>query len=803
MAQLIAENCYKKTKNPYLSTIDESTIIPDNWLLLLCKKLNQLSLATQYPPFGDWILKKCNGLAETHKLMPHLLKFYRAFTQDVFSEHILDMTLSLLNDWNNECIEGLINIIESSFYFYLTKQNIFEFLHSLRIEIIDLAFNQTNTDNNHTRNRMFTVASVNGYGVEAIHSEDKYPGILSDEYIQKRLMDAFSEHYTPLEIFYKIIEKFITDAKTKFSYYPGKTLDHQSVQDFLFSIKVFFNDKQSLNTYDFCICDAISYNYLDYNWYAIYLYIFKNLIDLQIINIQKQHHQLIENFLKDDDEIASDKLSLLFEGHLISTPTQLNHFFEILPKRHESIKPIIIRQYVTHLIENKHPGLFKALSVYSAQEDLYSQLMDNQALTLTAIFQQFKFTRSLVIADVALFLKNCSDEFLKNLFLFQDEQDKNILILAAINHPNLLAILLEFLNKLNLIETTLTHTDKDQFNVLNASLSHHHLYAEQMLKYLKLINVSPEVIINLLETKNIYGQNSLMICVNQHPGLLRNLLNLIEELPIDNKRKLKLFSQSNQEGNNCLMLALNEHVSVLKAIMMTLGKLKMSAVSFHQLCVHKNQLLQNFLYKAASAGEIYFVEVLKKINRLNLSVAEKIALLTSISFQSRNCLYQFGMSQNQVDQKEISILNISSGKNFTNVIINRLPLLSQELQKAFIELLIDLQLELMNMLNDEQNFNPSNSKLPSAVKLHAYLNILCVSYKRSEKTEQEIFKFSKQASDTIFDNSYFEMSNSNCCFSFFHKPNDFEEIIENLKKLFDFNMRLVEHQIRKNSMNLV
>lgn len=803
MAQLITENCFKIIKKEPLWELDEPIVLPSNWINELCLKLNQLSLVPFYPPFGDWIAQKCFNLPENHKLKIHLLKFYRAITQNLFPDYILDMTFSLLNDWNNECIEGLINIIESSFYFCILKQNLFEFLQSIRMEIIELTFNHSQTDNNHTRNRIYTVASLSGYGIDAINSNDQYPGILSDQHIQKMLSDAFKKYYSPLEILYKIVEKIKADATHKYNYHKGQKLSSKNAQDFLFSIQVFFNDKINLNTYAFCIYDTVTYEYLDYNWGYINLYIFKKLLDLEVFQIKTDNRLLIESFLEARKEIEPDDIPLLFEQDLISTPIQLSHFFELMDTKTFYLKRIMVFHYINHLISNKHPELFKALSIYSDYDGLYEKLMDNPPLTIASILEQLKFTNPLVIEEVDSFFKKCPEDFLKNLFLYKDEQEKNILILAAVNHPNLLNLILQQLKKLDLIEIVITHLDQAGNNVLNALLNHHYSYAEQLLKFLVCINTSPDIIMKLLEAKNILKQNSLMVCINQHPSLLRYMLNLIETLSIENKRKLKLFTQINNEGDNALMLALNEHVSLFQAILITLGKLKVSAANFHQLLTQKNQLQQNVLFNAAGFGEVYFLALLKNINILNFNVSEKISLLTTISFGTRNCLFHFNMNQNQLDQKELTILNLASGKIFFNGVYSQISSLSHELQKAFIEILIELQLECINMSIEAQRFNPASSKPTSEVKFYTYLSMLNISFKRSNKTDQELFKFSKKAYDTIMDNTYFEIPSNRCCFSFFHKPNEYEEIVNNLKQLLDLNMRLVEPNIHKNMINLV
>jgi hypothetical protein len=250
------------------------------------------------------------------------------------------------------------------------------------------------------------------------------------------------------------------------------------------------------------------------------------------------------------------------------------------------------------------------------------------------------------------------------------------------------------------------------------------------------------------------------------------------------------------------MMALDEHLSLFNALIKTIEKLKLSPAHFYQLLTQKNQFQKNVLYQAAENGENYFLSLLKKINNLNFKMSEKIALLTAVSFQSKNCLRHFDMNHNQLDQTEISILNISTAKHFCHAVQLRLPFLSQDLQKAFLELLIELEITRLEMFIDEQLLNNSITQNHLAIKLHSSLSMLNKTYKRSEKTEQDSFNFCKQTYETIMDTSYDDVSASGtCCWSIFKKPNDFQDIIENLKILLDTNMKLVMQDFPQDIIN--
>lgn len=167
------------------------------------------------------------------------------------------------------------------------------------------------------------------------------------------------------------------------------------------------------------------------------------------------------------------------------------------------------------------------------------------------------------------------EEFLTSLFLEKNSQRSNFLMLAAEHQPQAVTVILEFFNKKRKIFNPYLIKllfDKNDHGYNSLMLSHEH--PEIMMSMILFICRQPKIAmpLTLLEIflmKNIVGLNLLMLLAKNNIQSLNLLLEFIERNPdhFTKENLLKLFQEKTLLGYNCLMIAARNQYATTEAIL--------------------------------------------------------------------------------------------------------------------------------------------------------------------------------------------------------------------------------------------
>jgi hypothetical protein len=483
------------------------------------------------------------------------------------SDNFLAITTKLTEEID-QCLEGFhdrVNIIADSFY---KPRNLPELLCIVRKNLVEEVATVLLADKNpenlqvpevHARNRINVIAAIDGLGVNANFS-DRYVGALSDITIRCALQQVFHKKFTPYHLpclliaaFMEFIpeleieqnnknglglqmrEKIISLIKRFLPNYINEIPNHPNHWINYFKV---FHDKKN----------PMLFNIVNVDWEKIYQAFFNALLDQNYFKTP-QINTLLDSacynlFLKKNPTHAP--------AELISKFFKEERFSDLL----EQLVELSIRfpNYYKKISKNK--SFIKNCLAFI---DYLTRQLKISSEYPTEIMQGLR-----LIIRLDLRRKNFIIEKIADMFLVKNQAGFNLLMLGAVNNPDLLNDILVFLKTNEAIidsqkvEEIFLMKNKDNCNALMLAASKQAEAIGTILSFLttSIGRFAKDTLHKLFTQQQKDSYTAVTLTARDQPDRLNNIFAfVINYIAFDGETVLKLFFTESSSGT-CTLLRL-------------------------------------------------------------------------------------------------------------------------------------------------------------------------------------------------------------------------------------------------------
>lgn len=542
-------------------------LLAENWLGDLQKIICEVDKQLPAPIFDKHVGKTSEyqakiPLLKQLQLIYHRLQGNLDSELDKLSSDNRQALISKLIEEIHHCSQGFhnrVNIIVDSFH---KPRNLAELLYTVRKELVEEVAS-TLTHEVHAWNRISVIAASDGLGIKANFPEDTYVGALSETLIRRKLQEIFYKKFTPLRLPCLLISTFmdfIPELEIEKNNEHGLSLE--MVEKIIRLIKRFLpdyineipQDKNNWQNYFKLFRDKknplFSSFFVNIDWEKMYQSFFYALSDQNYFkNIEVNtlmDHAYYDSLLgKKPDYTPSNLISKLFKeekysdllAQLVELNTRFPTYYQKISKNKVFTKNCLA--WIDYLARQ-----LKISREYS-----------------TDILQGFH-----LIIRLDLRRKNFIIEKMADAFLVKNRLGFNILMLAAMNNPDLVNDIFDFIKTHETIidpelaEKMFLMKNSDNCNALMIAANKQAKVIVSMLGFLPTYigRFANDTLHKLFTQRQKDSYTAVTLTARDHPDLLKNILSFISNYITINRETLRklLFSESSNGSCAALMLAI-------------------------------------------------------------------------------------------------------------------------------------------------------------------------------------------------------------------------------------------------------